>query len=365
MLAPKFGPVSINLDLTTACNHRCPFCVDMDMLNSGNKLCTNEIKRMTDLLCDKGLKSVIVIGGGEPTIHKDFEEIIVYLKSKGLQLGIVTNGTKMDKIISIADSLTDPHDFVRLSLDAGTQQTFEALHVSRSKQTLLEICAKVKDLKMKNKNLTVGYSYIVSWEGCQYKGVQIKENITEMPTAVTLAVENNFDYVSFKPFLLRVDEDGGGEALYCDETNTGNQSVLEKIEQNLQIAEAQANDQVEVVRSLSMNALLKGKTKQIQPKTCHMQFFRQVVTSQGVFHCPAYRDADVARVGDYKDLCDSQTSDRVFTKINESIGTFDASKLCGDKFCFYNEANHWVDSLIKSKIPIESLVIEEDANFFF
>ena len=204
MQAPKFGPVSIHLDLTSACNHRCPFCCDMDMLNSGNQLCINETKRMTDLLCERGLKSVIVMGGGEPTLHKDFEDIIVYLKSKGLQLGIVTNGTKMDKVISIADSLTDPYDFVRLSLDAGTQETFEAMHNSRSKQTLSEICAKVKNLKLRNKDLTVGYSYIVSWNGCQYKGVQIKDNVTEMPAAVTLAAENNFDYVSFKPFSISV-----------------------------------------------------------------------------------------------------------------------------------------------------------------
>ena len=32
-MAPISAPISINLDLTTACNYKCDHCVDMDILN--------------------------------------------------------------------------------------------------------------------------------------------------------------------------------------------------------------------------------------------------------------------------------------------------------------------------------------------
>ena len=32
---PDFAPISINLDLTTACNYACDHCVDLDILNTG------------------------------------------------------------------------------------------------------------------------------------------------------------------------------------------------------------------------------------------------------------------------------------------------------------------------------------------
>lgn len=32
---PDYAPISINLDLTTACNYECDHCVDLDILNTG------------------------------------------------------------------------------------------------------------------------------------------------------------------------------------------------------------------------------------------------------------------------------------------------------------------------------------------
>jgi hypothetical protein len=34
---PAIAPISINLDLTTACNYRCDHCIDWDILNTPNK----------------------------------------------------------------------------------------------------------------------------------------------------------------------------------------------------------------------------------------------------------------------------------------------------------------------------------------
>src|SRR5512136_2021986 len=85
---PVFSPISINLDLTSACNFSCPFCVDSKLINSGKSLTLTEAEETIDTLHSHGLLSVILIGGGEPTLHGDFAEIVRYIKNKRLQIGI-------------------------------------------------------------------------------------------------------------------------------------------------------------------------------------------------------------------------------------------------------------------------------------
>src|SRR5512139_1013314 len=88
------SPISINLDLTSACNFACPFCVDSKLIRIRKSLALENVKNTVDALHSHGLLSVILIGGGEPTLHRDFGEIVRYLKGKGLQIGIVTNGSR-------------------------------------------------------------------------------------------------------------------------------------------------------------------------------------------------------------------------------------------------------------------------------
>ena len=85
------GPLSINLDLTTACNYRCDHCIDWDILNSGLKYNEDKLRSSLSELADRGMKSVILIGGGEPTVYPRFVEMVQYLKELNQQIAIVSN----------------------------------------------------------------------------------------------------------------------------------------------------------------------------------------------------------------------------------------------------------------------------------
>ena len=76
----NFSPISINLDLTTSCNYACEHCVDMDILNTGIKFELDNLKKSLLNLIENGLKSVIIIGGGEPTVSPYFFDIVNLLK---------------------------------------------------------------------------------------------------------------------------------------------------------------------------------------------------------------------------------------------------------------------------------------------
>ena len=102
---PNMAPTSINLDLTTACNFSCPHCVDSEITNTGGYLDMEMVKESLETLKSHGLLSVILLGGGEPTLYKTFDEIVRHIKSLGLQLGIVTNGSRLEQVKGVASIL--------------------------------------------------------------------------------------------------------------------------------------------------------------------------------------------------------------------------------------------------------------------
>ena len=85
---PDQAPISINLDLTTACNYRCDHCIDWDILNSRFKHEEQELRESMRVMAERGMRSVILIGGGEPTVHPRFVDFVAYLKELELQVAV-------------------------------------------------------------------------------------------------------------------------------------------------------------------------------------------------------------------------------------------------------------------------------------
>lgn len=361
---PIFSPTSINLDLTSACNFACPFCVDSKLINAGKSLTLEEVKKTIHTLHSHGLLSVILIGGGEPTLHKDFGEIVRYIKSKKLQLGIVTNGSRLEKIEAVAGELREK-DWVRISIDAAGEEVFKALHLPKTQVTLMGILEKAKKVKKKNPVLSLGYSFVIVWDGVEINGKRLRANLDEMTGSVELAREFSFDYVSFKPCLVRWSE-SQRETLLKDVGKTREEEIIDQIKIHLQTARHVAEEQVKILESSNLKAMLNRETDQIkrQPKRCHMQFFRTVVTPFGIFHCPAFRGVEVARIGEPDGYLSETKFKESLERVAQSILTFNAEEECKDVGCFYNHTNWWLEEFIHSKEDVLNLEKVENDNFF-
>ena len=361
---PIFSPISINLDLTSACNFSCHFCVDSRLINAGKTLALEEVKKTIHTLHSHGLLSVILIGGGEPTLHRDFGQIVRYIKGKRLQVGIVTNGSQLERIETVVQELKEK-DWVRISIDAAGEEVFKALHVPRTRVTLRGILEKAKKVKKKNPLVSLGYSFVVVWEGVEINRKRLRPNLDEMTRSVELAREFSFDYVSFKPCLVRWNE-SQRETLLKNVGKTKEEEIIDQIKIHLQEARHTAGDYVKILESSNLKAMLNREIDQIkqQPARCHMQFFRTVVTPFGIFHCPAFRGVEEARVG----MPDGYLSETKFRetlqRAAESIRTFDAKEECKDVGCFYNRTNWWLEELIHSKKDVRDLEKVENDNFF-
>lgn len=357
---PDFAPLSINLDLTTACNYRCDHCVDLDILNTGIRFEHDKLLASLELMAQKGLRSVIVIGGGEPTLYPKFAETIRFMKSLKLQVSIVSNGTGNKKIAEIADCM-DSQDWVRLSLDSGSNPTFQAMHNPRKNFILEEICAVVPEIKAANPDLTVGFSYIVTWQGAFINNTNIVENLHEIVQATKLARDSKFSYISFKPFLTR-DELNNAEVI--DISHAQNlEDTIERIQAQVDEAVQMETDDFKVHRSTGLKAMLQGKTQKLglQPRQCHMQFFRQVLSPLGLYNCPVYRNQDHGRLGSKNAVADELSYDATRGVTAELVQSFNATSNCKKVTCLYNDVNWWIEHLIEHPAELAELKTATDA----
>jgi hypothetical protein len=356
---PPLVPLSINLDLTTACNYACDHCIDWEILNGKVRHADETLRRSLERMAAGGLRSVILIGGGEPTLYPGFADFVRFLKALGLQVAVVSNGSRNDRLLAAAGALGNG-DWVRLSLDAATNATFVAMHKpSRQTLTLDEICAGIRPLKSASPELTVGFSFVITWRGGARDAVPVIENIDEIAAAAARARTAGFDYISFKPFLERSDD--GSEVLQPEHASAGATRIATRIRAGLEAARRLERPGFRVLASTNLRVFLDGGGAELrrQPRTCHMQALRQVLTPHGLFNCPAHRGVERARIAgadSYAGETESAATARATAAI---LDRFDASVECAGVTCLYNETNWWLDGLIRSSGPLAATAWSE------
>lgn len=350
---PALGPISINLDLTTACNFRCDHCIDWDHLNSKIKYEYEKLLASLGSMTTRGLRSVILIGGGEPTLFPKFAEVVRYLKERNVSVAVVSNGSRAAKILEIADVLSEK-DWVRFSLDSGSNDTFIRMHKPIKEISLESICASVPAIRKRNPLVDVGFSFIITWTGSKRDDVTIVENIHEMVAATKLARDNGFTYISFKPFLTRFGD--GGEVM--DPSVMLNfQTTIARIRESIIEAKTYETDSFRVVESTNLKVLEQGTWRnfQNQPATCHMTAFRQVISPLGRFNCPAYRAVEKARIAGPKGYAEASTGAESQQAVAAQMKRFNAHENCANITCLYNPTNHWLEHVIESGVNPDAL----------
>jgi hypothetical protein len=362
---PEQGPVSINLDLTSACNYRCDHCIDWEIVNSRHRHREQALRASIATLVARGLRSVILIGGGEPALYPGFTAFVRFLKDAGLDAAVVTNGGRGDRLLEVADALGE-RDWIRLSLDAGSEATFRAMHRPMRKDlTLDEICAWIPRIKERNPRVRVGYSYVIVWRGAARDGVSLCENVDEIAMAAERARRYGFDYISLKPVLERATN--GAEVMTPDRVGEALPDVVARIRAGVERARRLAGDGFDVHVSTNLRVLEQGNWRDftVQPTCCHVQAFRQVLSPRGLFNCPAHRGVEKARLGDGDAYAGAAAARRTGTRLAGLIDRFDASRECREVTCLYNGVNWWLEKMTLD--PREEIEIEagdERRDFF-
>jgi MoaA/NifB/PqqE/SkfB family radical SAM enzyme len=360
---PAWAPLSVNLDLTTACNYACDHCIDFETLNSGIAHRDEELRASLTEMAARGLRSVILIGGGEPTVHPGFAGIVRHVKSLGLQAAVVSNGSRNEKIAEVADAFTEG-DWIRLSLDAGTDATFQAMHRPKRPITLEAICAGIAPIRKRNPAPRIGFSFILVWAGAERApGAPLVDNVDEMERAARLARDAGFDYVSFKPYLARAPE--GAEVMDPAGAREAHARLLARIDRGLAAARTLESPGFRVLESTNLALLRSGRWRDWtkQPRTCHMQALRQVLSPLGVYNCPAHRGVPKARLADRDGYAGAARAHATNAALAGLLGRFDASHECREVTCLYNATNWWLERAVDDPAALGEAapLTEEDA----
>ena len=123
---PEICPIYIEIGPSGACNHRCIFCA-LDYLGYKNKFAdTGVLKSSLSDMAESGVKSVMYAGEGEPLLHKDIGELILYTRTAGIDVSVTTNGVLFSK--DLAEKCLGALSWIRVSLDAGRKETYARIH---------------------------------------------------------------------------------------------------------------------------------------------------------------------------------------------------------------------------------------------
>jgi len=118
-------PITVEIDPTNVCNHRCKWCVSIEA-HTGEVLEVDRFATLIGELKQSDVKSIVLKGGGEPTTHTHFIEMLDIVRNAGLGVGLITNGSMPRR--GSREKIVEACQWVRVSLDAATPQTHREIH---------------------------------------------------------------------------------------------------------------------------------------------------------------------------------------------------------------------------------------------
>ena len=87
--------LAIRLETNKSCNLRCRYCYAGSGEDSAEIAEFKMLKHIISEAKELGIKSVVVIGGGEPTLYPDFRELVAYIDSLGIIPVVFSNTVLM------------------------------------------------------------------------------------------------------------------------------------------------------------------------------------------------------------------------------------------------------------------------------
>jgi len=143
----------IRLSITDVCNFKCGYCLpngyQKDKSDNRTFLSLEEVQRLAKGLSELGV-SKIRLTGGEPTVRKDFFDIVKILKqNSGIKKTVITtNGYKLDQL---AEQIIESGlDGINISIDSLDKNKFHQITGHDRLNEILRGIEKLQKLNFKN-----------------------------------------------------------------------------------------------------------------------------------------------------------------------------------------------------------------------
>jgi mycofactocin radical SAM maturase len=147
------APICLTWELTYACNLACVHCLSSSGRRDPRELTTEECFAVVDEL-QRMQVFYVNIGGGEPTVRRDFWEIVDYAVAHDVGVKFSTNGSRITPDVAARLAGTAYID-VQISLDGATAEVNDAVRGLGSYATALTAMDRLSDAGFEGFKLSV------------------------------------------------------------------------------------------------------------------------------------------------------------------------------------------------------------------
>jgi mycofactocin radical SAM maturase len=147
------APICLTWELTYACNLACVHCLSSSGRRDPRELTTAECKAVIDEL-ERMQVFYVNIGGGEPTVRKDFWELVEYATARHVGVKFSTNGSRITPERAQWLAASDYVD-VQISLDGATADVNDAVRGQGSYDTAITALERLHAAGMHQPKLSV------------------------------------------------------------------------------------------------------------------------------------------------------------------------------------------------------------------
>ena len=177
----------LRISLTEKCNLRCTYCMPIEgipLTPAAHLMSADEIFEIASHFVKRGVDK-IRLTGGEPTVRKDFNQIIERLSSLPTKLALTTNGLTIHRHIDVMKKADV--DVINISIDSLDREKFKKITL-RDQYEQLE----------KNMNLLDAQGFRLKLNVVLLKGI----NDDEIIAFINLSKDRNWQirFIEFMPF---------------------------------------------------------------------------------------------------------------------------------------------------------------------
>ncbi|MCM8797525.1 MAG: radical SAM protein [Candidatus Omnitrophica bacterium] len=191
--ASRGGLLAMRIETNNACNFNCIYCNSAVENRRYSEMPLSTLKDAIAEGASLGCKSVVVIGGGEPTLYRHFKALVCYINQKGMIPVVITNASSLD--LAMAQFLFDENASILFKLDSFKEKIQNRLSGNRESYKL--IMRGIKNL------FSVGFNKDVDGVlRCGASFVLTKFNYNEIVSLWKFCRDNNL-FPNLEQLILR------------------------------------------------------------------------------------------------------------------------------------------------------------------
>ncbi len=180
------SPTVLNLEPTTRCNFSCWYCIGRTLEQEDIKF-ENFTKALENF---PNLKMLALVGEGEPLLHKDFFDMVIFARKKGVDVYTTSNGSAFSTSV-IQKICESGITYISISIDSIDEDIFVS---SRIDGKLSKIWQGIENLvKYKNEH---GFKYPI----LGLKGTLFDYSEHDLPQIIKESKKRGFDvFENYQP----------------------------------------------------------------------------------------------------------------------------------------------------------------------